>query len=100
MKLSLGTQAWSVILLPVFAFAGFTWFSQWREGQTEDRQREEYITWVVKYRPGWSDSQIVKGWEKIQYGRDHANLVKPIAPTLPALYDPVLEHSRQIVGAQ
>jgi hypothetical protein len=49
---------------------------QLREYQVRER-REQFITWVAKYRPGWSSGMIKAEWDKIQYARQHADIVAP-----------------------
>ena len=66
---------------------------QLREYQKSER-REQFITWVAKYRPGWSSSMIKAQWEKIQYAREHTDIVAPVAAshgmvTVPAAPIPV-----------
>ena len=48
---------------------------------SEYQQREQFITWVAKYRPGWSPSTIKAQWDKIQYAKQHAEIVAPATPT-------------------
>lgn len=48
---------------------------QLNEYQTAQR-REQFITWVAKYRPGWSSSMIKAEWDKIQYAREHTDIVE------------------------
>jgi hypothetical protein len=47
----------------------------------EYQQREQFITWVAKYRPGWSSGMIKAEWDKIQYAKQHAEIVAPV-PTV------------------
>jgi hypothetical protein len=82
-KISLGA---AIVLVPVLLYSGFIWFSQDQERQA----REKYITWVAKYRPGWTPTMIRTQWEKIQYTRHHTEIVAPtpataryIAPVVP-----------------
>ena len=44
---------------------------------SEYQQREAFITWIAKYRPGWSPSMIKAQWDKIQYAKQHADIVAP-----------------------
>jgi hypothetical protein len=54
-----------------------------REYQAQ-RERVEFITWVAKYRPGWSQSQIRTQWDKIKYANEHAEIIAPAPTPMPA----------------
>jgi methyl coenzyme M reductase subunit C len=41
------------------------------------REREQFITWVAKYRPNWSPAMIKAQWDKIQYAKQHAEIAAP-----------------------
>jgi hypothetical protein len=50
----------------------------WQLGEYQTRERrEQFITWVAKYRPTWSSSMIKAEWDKIQYAEQHAEIVAP-----------------------
>ena len=50
----------------------------WQLGEYQAReQREQFITWVAKYRPNWSSAMIKAQWDKIQYAGQHAQIVAP-----------------------
>ena len=50
----------------------------WQLGEYQAReQREQFITWVAKYRPNWSSPMIKAQWDKIQYAKQHADIVAP-----------------------
>lgn len=52
----------------------------WQLGEYQVRERrEQFITWVAKYRPTWGSSMIKAEWDKIQYARQHADIVAPEA---------------------
>ena len=69
----------------------------------EYQQREQFITWVAKYRPGWSSGMIKAEWDKIQYARQHADIVATAPTPSPSAYhdiDPLVERSRKLVEQQ
>ena len=51
----------------------------WQLGEYQAReQREQFITWVAKYRPNWSSDMIRAQWDKIQYAGQHVDIVTPM----------------------
>ena len=65
-----------IILGSIIAIASGIGIWQLSEYQTRER-REQFITWVAKYRPTWSSGMIKTEWDKIQYARQHADIVAP-----------------------
>ena len=51
----------------------------WQLGEYQTRERrEQFITWVAKYRPTWSSGMIKAEWDKIQYAEQHAEIAAPM----------------------
>ena len=63
-----------IILGCIIAVASGVGVWQLSEYQTA-QQRNQFITWVAKYRPTWSSGMIKAEWDKIQYARQHTDIV-------------------------
>ena len=77
-----------ILLGCIIAVASGVGIWQLDEYQTRER-REQFITWVAKYRPTWSSGMIKAEWDKIQYARQHADIVAPtMSVDRPAVFSP------------
>lgn len=77
---------------------GLSGVGVWQLSEYQNAQRrEQFMTWVAKYRPGWNDNMIKKQWEKVEYARTHTSLVPTPTPTPQPIADPVLRHSLELL---